>query len=95
MRTLAVQTVTTSPLVKAAVYTGTASLTDVTDPLHPIALGGNNTFQMELTDKGEPGRYDTIGFTVWNEWGGLLFSSRWNGTRTVEQALGGGNLVVR
>jgi len=95
LRTLSVQTVTTNPLVKAAVYTGTASMTDISNPLNPIALGGNNTFQMELTDKGEPGRYDSIGFTVWNDAGGLLFSSRWNGTRTVEQLLGGGNLVIR
>jgi VCBS repeat-containing protein len=95
MRTLTVQTVTNSPLVKAAVYTGKANMTDITDPLNPIALGGNNSFQMELTDKGEPGSADTIGINVWSDAGGLLFSSRWNGTRSVEQILGGGNLVVR
>ncbi len=95
MRTLSVRTLTTNPLVRAAVYTGKANMTDITDPLNPIALGGNNSFQMELTDKGEPGNADTIGINVWNDGGGLLFSSRWDGTRTVEQILGGGNLVVR
>lgn len=95
MRTLSVRTVSNNPLVRAAVYTGKANVTDITDPLNPIALGGNNSFQMELTDNGEPGAADTIGITVWNDAGGLLFSSRWNGTRTVEQILGGGNVVVR
>ena len=95
MRTLSVRTVTNNPLVKAAVYTGKANMTDITDPLNPVALGGNNTFQMELTDKGEPGSTDTLGITVWNDAGGLLFSSRWDGTRTIEQLLGGGNLAVR
>jgi hypothetical protein len=95
MRTLSVRTVTNSPLVKAAVYTGKANMTDITDPFYPIAPGGNNSFKMELTDKGEPGSTDTIGITVWNDAGGLLFSSRSDGTRSVEQILGGGNLVVR
>lgn len=95
MRTLSVRTVTNSPLVRAAVYTGKANITDITDPLNPIALGGNSSFQMELTDAGEPGSADTIGLTAWNDAGGVLFSSRWNGTRTIEQLLGGGNVVVR
>lgn len=95
MRTLAVRTVSNNPLVRAAVFTGKANITDITDPLNPIALGGNNTLQMELTDRGEPGNTDTMGITVWNDAGGVLFSSRWDGTRTIEQLLGGGNLVVR
>ena len=95
MQTLSVRTVSTSPLVKEAVYTGLANVTDITDSLNPVALGGSGTFQMELTDKGEPGRYDTIGFTVWGDDGSLLFSSHWDGTRTAEQLLGGGNLVIR
>ena len=95
MRTLSVRTVSTNPLVKAAVYTGKAKMTDITNPSNPTALGGNNTIQMEMTDKSLLGSPDTIGITVWNDAGGLLFSSRWDGTRTVEQSLGGGNLVVR
>ena len=41
------------------------------------------------------GQPDTLGVTVWNKSGGLWFSSSWSGTRTVEQSLAGGNLVVR
>jgi hypothetical protein len=95
MRTLSVRTVTNNPLVRSAVYSGKATMTDITDPLNPVALGGNLTFQMELTDKGEPGNTDMLGISVWNDAGGLFFSSRWDGTRTVEQNLGGGNVVIR
>ncbi len=50
---------------------------------------------MILTDKGEPGSADTIGITLWDKNGALWFASKWDGARTVEQTLGGGNLQVR
>ncbi len=40
------------------------------------------------------GRLTNYNVTL-NKNGGLYFSSSWNGTRTAEQTLGGGNLVVR
>lgn len=81
---------------RTAVYTGKANITDITDPLVPISLGGGHTFQMKMTDKGEPGSADMIGVTVYsNNGGAVLFSSNWNGTTTAEQLLRGGNLVVR
>jgi hypothetical protein len=46
-----------------------------------------------MTDFGSPAS-DTIGITVWNKSGGLWFASNWNGTKTTEQALAGGNLSV-
>lgn len=85
----------TNPSARTAVFTGKANISDITDPYNPIPFGGNATLQMNLTDKGEPGSTDTVGVTVWNNNGGLLFSSKWNGTKTIEQILGGGNLVVR
>jgi hypothetical protein len=48
---------------------------------------------MTLTDKGEPGSSDSIGFTLWNG-NTLLFSSEWTGSKTDEKRLDGGNLVV-
>jgi hypothetical protein len=85
-----------NPLSRTAVFTSKASVTDITDPLAPISLGGGHSFQMKLTDKGEPGKTDTIGITLYaNGSGALLFSSNWNGTSTIEQLLGGGNLQVR
>jgi hypothetical protein len=93
MRTLSVNNA--NPNARKAVWSGKASLTDVTDPLNPIALGGNATFQMEMTDRGEPGSSDSLSITLWNDAGGLLHSSNWNGTRSIEQTIAGGNLVVR
>jgi hypothetical protein len=46
-----------------------------------------------LTDYGQPTK-DTIGITVWSKTGALDFSSNWTGAKTLEQTLGGGNLVV-
>ncbi|HEX8695450.1 MAG TPA: hypothetical protein VF746_23760, partial [Longimicrobium sp.] len=79
----------------AAQFSGKASIQDITDPLSPLSIDGNATLQMTLTDRGEPGSTDSIGITVLNKAGGTWFASSWNGTRTVEQTLAGGNLVVR
>lgn len=83
---------------RTAQFEAKANLTDVTDPDNPIALGGNLSFQMTMTDWGEPGAADTISFTLWEGKKGreqrLLFSSAWDGNRTVEQQLAGGNLTV-
>ncbi len=65
----------------------------MTDPNAPVALGGNLTLQITMTDKGEPGTKDTIGVTLWDG-NKLRFSSEWNGAKTVETMLAGGNLVV-
>ena len=66
----------------------------MTNPAAPASMGGNLTVQVTLTDKGEPGRYDSIGVTLWGSGGALLFSSEWNGAKTVEKVIAGGNLVV-
>ena len=47
-----------------------------------------------MSDAGEPGSFDQIGITVLNKGGGTWYTSNWNGVKTVEQTLGGGNLVV-
>jgi len=70
-----------------------ANLTDVTDPLNPISLGGNLLLQLRMTDNGEPGENDTISFTLWDG-GTLLFSSNWDGAQSVEEAVARGNLQV-
>ncbi len=76
-------------------FTGKANIQDITDPLNPIAIDGNATLQLWMTDKGEPGTSDTLGIQVLSKNGGMWFSSNWSGTKTVEQKLGGGNLAVR
>lgn len=60
----------------------------------PVSVDGNATLQVKMTDMGEPGSSDKIAITVWDKDGGLWFASNWNGTTTVEQVLGGGNLKV-
>lgn len=76
-------------------FSGKATITDITNPAAPVAVSGNNSLQVTLTDKGEPGSSDTIGITLWDKSGKLWFSGSWNGTKTVEQALEGGNVAVR
>jgi VCBS repeat-containing protein len=86
---------TSNPNAGTAVFTAKANLTDITNPLAPISLGGGHSFQMKMTDRGEPGSGDTIGMALYaNGLGALLFSSNWSGTNTIEQLLGGGNLLV-
>lgn len=77
-----------------AVFNGKASINDVTDPLLAVGIEGNALLQVTMTDRGEPGTADSIAITVWNKNGGLWFTSAWDGTQSVEQTLGGGNLVV-
>ena len=77
-------------------FNGKASIQDITNPAAPpLSVDGNATLQVNLTDRGEPGANDSIGVTVYNKNGGLWFSSNWSGTKTIEQLIGGGNLVVR
>jgi uncharacterized delta-60 repeat protein len=83
---------TTSP--GKATFNGKASIQDITNPLFPQSVDGNATLQVTMTDNGEPGTYDATGITVWNKSGGLWFASNWDGTRTQEQILAGGNLRV-
>jgi hypothetical protein len=77
----------------AATFISKANLTDITDPLNPIGIAGNLSLIVTLTDNGEPGSSDTIGFTLWNG-SELWFSSNWTGAQTEEQVLAGGNLAV-
>src|SRR5262249_19209024 len=76
-----------------ATFTGKATVQDVTDPNNVVSIDGNATLQLELYDNGS-GSTDTIGITVLNKNGGLYFSNDWNGTQTVQQTLGGGNLQI-
>lgn len=76
-----------------AEFTSKCNVKDISDPLYPIDLGGNKIMQVTLTDRGEPGYNDQIGFTLWDD-NILLYSSSWNGLQTDEMLLNGGNLVI-
>ena len=79
-----------------AQFNGKANIQDITNPLVPTTVAGNNALQFNMTDNGSPGGSDTVGITFWNGSGGIWFSTNWVGTppATVEQSLGGGNLEV-
>ncbi len=79
-----------------AQFNGKANIQDVTNPLASFTVTGNNSLQFTMTDYGTPGSSDTIGITLWNGSGGNWFSTNWVGNppATVEQLLGGGDLVV-
>ena len=77
-----------------AEFRAKANLTDITDPLNPVSLGGNLTFIATVTDSAGQEGEDQVGFTLWNG-DELWYSSRWNGTNTEEQSLRGGNVRVK
>jgi VCBS repeat-containing protein len=77
-----------------AVFTGKANIQDITNPLAPVSVDGNGSLKVTMTDRGEPGTTDAIGITLLNKDGGVWFSSSWDGVKTIEQVLKGGNLVV-
>jgi hypothetical protein len=79
-----------------AQFNGKANIQDITNPLGPVTVSGNNSLQFNMTDYGSPGSSDTIGITLWNGSGGIWFSTNWTGNppATMEQVLGGGDLTV-
>jgi endonuclease G len=87
--------VRTDGTTKTATFTTKANMTDITNPLAPVSLGGNMRLQVDMTDMGSGGQADKVGITLWNGDGGLYFTSNWNGTTTVQQLLGGGNISVQ
>ncbi|MBF9143814.1 MBG domain-containing protein [Hymenobacter properus] len=81
-------------LAKTAVFNGKANMQDVTNPLQAVSVVGNMTLQVTMTDRGTPGTNDQIGVTVFDNSGGIFYSSNWATTSTSELYLQGGNLVV-
>jgi len=83
----------------AATFTGKANgqSWNVSNPSVITPLGGNMTLQLQMHDVAEPGAgVDTLGITIWDSAGALLFSSNWTGTpiTTQEKPITGGNLQV-
>lgn len=56
-------------------------------------LASGLTLQVSVTDRGAPGKQDSVGITLWRG-GELLFSSNWTGANTVEVTVTGGNFTV-
>jgi hypothetical protein len=82
-----------NPCSQQATFISKGNLTDVTIPTAPKSIYGGLSLQVTMTDNGEPGVADMIGFTLFNG-STLVFSSSWPATKTVELPLVGGNNVV-
>ncbi len=79
---------------RKAQFLSKANLTDVTDPLNTISLGGNLDLRVDLADNGEPGSADSIAVTLFSGTNSLLFSSNWAVSKTNPLVLTGGNIQI-
>ena len=70
--------------------------TDITDPLNPVTYpgAGNLDLTIRMNDFSNGGQGDQVSILLMNG-STMLFSSNWNGTQTILQNLGGGNVSVR
>jgi hypothetical protein len=63
-----------------------------------ISIQGNCIMQLDLFDGvySSPAKPDSLGITIYKNGGGIWFSSKWNGTKTVRKAINndGGNISV-
>jgi hypothetical protein len=85
---------TTTATGTPATFNTKATCQDITDPSNPISLGGNLDLTASINDVSQGGRGDQWAVQIMNG-SQLLFSSNWNGIRTIVQTLGGGNVQVR
>jgi hypothetical protein len=81
-----------------ASFSTKANLTNITNPLAPFSVGGNMSLTVQMTDSTAGGQGDSVSVTLQDPNGGLLYSSNWNGTKSILQNLrkpnGGGNVKV-
>lgn len=89
----AILTVTTNPVTGAAVFEAKAAIQDITFTGRPISIDGNALLRITVID-GRSGATDRMGATLWRKDGGLYFSSLWDGVRTLEDELDGGDIKV-
>jgi hypothetical protein len=74
--------------------TGPAILTDVTVSKSPVVIDSEASLFASFTDNGEPSTNDAFTITLLANDGGLWFSSKWNGSHTLDQTIAGGNIQV-
>jgi hypothetical protein len=85
---------------QTANFVSKCNITDITNPLTPVAIGGNKFMYVNMIDNGEPGTKDSISFVLIDGSGdptilaNIMYTSHWEGNLTRMKKLGGGNLVV-
>ncbi len=75
------------------------NVTDITDPNNPASVGsGGNILTVNFVDTGTGAGVgpDAISMQIYDNSGTtLMYSSDWDGTKTIQQNLGGGNLSAK
>jgi hypothetical protein len=98
MQSLAVNA--SDPLRQTANFVSKCNITDVTNPLSPVSIGGNKLMYVNMIDNSSPGKLDSISIVLADNSGdptilsNILYSSNWVGNMTTMKNLSGGNLVV-
>jgi trimeric autotransporter adhesin len=80
--------------IRRGQFVSKANLTDISNPMSPVSLGGNLSLTVTMTDEGEPGDKDSIGVTLYGSDGSLWYSSNWITSKTKELAVQSGNVVI-
>ena len=90
----------TNPKRQTANYVSKTNITDITNPLLPLSLGGNKFLYVNMIDNGEPGSKDSISVVLVDGsadptvLANIIYSSNWVSNKTQMMNLSGGNLVV-
>jgi hypothetical protein len=86
---------------KTAQFLAKSTLTDITDPLNPISLGGNKGLFVNIIDRGEPGVDDSISVVLTNSFtdnptilANILYTSNWIVSQTEQMRLAAGNVLI-
>jgi hypothetical protein len=70
-----------------------AVVQEVTNPGKPVSIDGGATLQITLKDGGS-GSYDMVAVSVQKKSGGVWISAAWDGVKTVQKPLVGGNVAA-
>ncbi|HVK37364.1 MAG TPA: MBG domain-containing protein, partial [Candidatus Kapabacteria bacterium] len=84
----------TTVLGRRGVFNTKANLTDITDPLSPVSLGGNLDLTVDAYEAVATGESNSIGVSLRGS-NNLLFGSRWVNNALARATLGGGSIKVR
>jgi len=71
-----------------------ANMTDITDPLAPLTMGGALDLSVQAFESTVTGSAHKIGITLRDASGVLMFSNNWTGAKTDMQPLNGGKISV-
>ncbi|WP_158010053.1 hypothetical protein, partial [Hymenobacter glacialis] len=72
-----------------------ANLTDITDPLNTVSLGGGLDLSVQAFESTVSSNPHKIGVTLRSNTGELMFSNNWVASKTEMLALKGGKISVR